>query len=96
MSTLTAGDRTKLPGPRTVVRDEEKGIELYTEYHQADAGQPVYAVGKTVDAKADLLAYGVRDQVELAAAIAAAKVGKTGEVEPVEEPKTVEEVSRAR
>jgi hypothetical protein len=106
MSTLTTGDRRTLRGPSTRVSactlnaagEISATTELYTEYHQADAGgAPVYVVGKTLDGKADLLATGVRDQVELAAACEAAKAGEVGEVKPpVEEPVDGGEVARVR
>ena len=90
-TTITTGDRRTLRGPSTRVSrctlDAAGEIvattEIYTEYHQADAvGGPVYVVGKTPDGKADLLATGVRDQVELAAACEAACEAAKAEEEP--------------
>jgi hypothetical protein len=98
VSIITTGDRRTLRGPSTRVSrcalDAAGEIvattEIYTEYHHGDAvGGPVYVVGKTLDGKADLLATGVRDQVELAAAIEAAKAGEAKP--PAEDPKPIEE-----
>lgn len=71
--------------------------EIYTEYHRADAvGGSVYVVGKTADGKTDLLASGVRDQVQLAAAIEEAKPlaeePKPADVDPIDaDPKPIDE-----